>query len=81
MGWLEYRASLSPFAPRPPDGVSIWGGRPVVNLLGGDLQLPPVLDAACYDKSERGPAFHRGLFAHDALGEAVVLDEIVRQGE
>ena len=81
MGWIEYQESLAPFAPPPPDGASQWGGRPVVNLLGVDLQLPPVLDAACYDKAERGPAANRGLFVHDAFDEAVVLDEIVRQGE
>ena len=59
-GWLEYRAPLAPFAPPPVDGVSQWGSRPVVNLLGGDLQLPPVLDAARYDKSGRCHAANRG---------------------
>ena len=39
MGRLGYRASLSPFAPPPTDGASQWGGRPVLNLLGGDIQL------------------------------------------
>ena len=81
MGWLEYHASLAPFPVPPSEGVSQWGGRSVVNLLGDDLQLPPVLDAACYDKSERGPAANRGLVVHDGFDEAVVLSEIVRQGE
>ena len=39
-GRLDYHASLSPFAPPPPYGVSQWGGRPVVNVLGDDLQPP-----------------------------------------
>ena len=39
-GWVEYRASLAPFDAPPPEGVALWGGRPVVNLLGGGIQLP-----------------------------------------
>ena len=81
MGWIEYQESLAPFAPPPPDGASQWGGRPVVNLLGVDLQLPPVLDAACYDKAERGPAANRGLFVREAFNDATVLGVIARQGE
>ena len=53
----------------------------MANLLGGDIQLPPVLDAACYDTSDRGPAANSGLLAHKGIGDAVVLEEIVRQGE
>ena len=64
----------SPVRAAAPDGVSQWGGRPVVNLRGDDIQLPPVLDAACYDKSERGPAANHGLLVHDAFNDAVVLE-------
>lgn len=38
MEWMEYHASLSPFDAPPAEGVSLSGGRPVVNLLRGDLQ-------------------------------------------
>ena len=81
MGWLEYSSSLAPFAPPPPDGAAQRGGRPVVILLGDDIQLSAVLDAARYDKSERGPAANRGLLVHDTFDEAVVLKGTVRQGE
>ena len=56
------------------------GGRPVVNLLGDDLQLPPALDTPRYDRSERGPAANRGLSVHDGFRDAVALREIARQG-
>ena len=41
IGRKEYNASLSPFAKTPQSGGSYsWGGRPVENLLGDDLQIP-----------------------------------------
>ena len=81
-GWQEYNASLSPFANAAQSGGSrSWGGRPVVNLLGDDLQLPPVLDAPCYDRTRRGPAANHGLPTRDGIKDAVVLTKIARQGE
>ena len=44
LGWQAYNAALAPI-PRASNPVASWGGRPVVNLIGDDLQLPPVLDA------------------------------------
>ena len=51
-----------------------------MNLLGGRLPAPPVLDAPCYDRAPRGPSANRGLLAHDSFGDAVSLTEIARQG-
>ena len=81
LDWQEYRAQLAPFrgARGEIDSFS-WGGRPCVNLLGDDFQLPPVLDAPCYDRAPRGPAANHGLLAHDSFGDAVILTEIARQG-
>ena len=71
LGWQEYNASLAPFANADQSsGLCSWGGRPVVNLLGDDLQLPPVLDAPCYDRTRRGPAANHGLLAHDGFRDA-----------
>ena len=58
--------------------VAPWGGRPVVNLIGGALQLPPALDTPRYDRPDRGPAANRGLIAYEGFGDAVVLRDIVR---
>ena len=79
LGWQEYNAGIAPISHGAHSGAS-WGGRPVVNLLGDDLQPPPVLDTPCYDRSERGPASNRGLAVHDGFGDAVALREIVRRG-
>ena len=79
--WKEYNSP--PIAPisREAHSSASRGGRPVVNLLGADLQLPPALDSPCYDRSERGPAANRGLSVRDGFEGAVVLREILRQGE
>ena len=42
LGWQEYNAALAPIS-RDPELAGSRGGRPVVNLIGDDFQLPPVL--------------------------------------
>ena len=48
--------------------------------MGGNFQLPPVLEAPCYDRAPRGPAANRGLLARDSFGDDSLLTEIARQG-
>ena len=79
IGWQEYNAALAPIS-RESHSVAPRGGRPVVNLLGDGLQLPPVLDTPRYDRSESGPAANRGPSVHDGFEDAVALREIARQG-
>ena len=80
IGRQEYNAGIAPVSRESHSGAS-WGGRPVVNLLGDDLRLPPALDAPRYDRSERGQAANRGISVHGGFWGAVVLREIARQGE
>ena len=47
---------------------------PVVNPIGGDIQLPPVLDSARYDTSGSGPAANHGLLVSSGFGDSVVLE-------
>ena len=81
LGWQEFNAPWAPASTsregRPKDD---WGDRPVVTLLGDDLQLPPVMDVAPYNRTHRCPASNHGLTAHDAFDDAVVLTELMRQG-
>ena len=80
LGWQEFNASCAPVSgPGDARSPSSWGNRPVVALLGDDLQLPPVMDVAPYNRSHRGPASNHGLTTHDEFDEAVVLTEMMRQ--
>ena len=78
LGWQAYNASLAPIS-RDARSVASREGRPCVNFLGGDLQLPPALDAPCYDGCERGPMANRAPAVHDGFGGADFLREIERQ--
>ena len=80
IGRKEYNASLAPTS-RMARSVAYWGGRPVVNLFVGDLQLPPILDNPRYDRSDRGQSVNRGLIARDGFGDASLLRDIARQGQ
>ena len=79
IGWKQYRDGLAPLPSRGESSAS-WGGRPVADLLGDDLQLPPALATPCHDRSSRGPAANHGLIVHDRFKDAVALSEIERQG-
>ena len=78
IGWEEYSSALSPIS-REDDFVASWGGRPVVNWIAGDLQLPPAQANPRYERSERGPAANRGLSVRDGFANSVVLPEIARR--
>ena len=78
LAWKEYRAAIAPIR-RQCDAPTSWGGRPVGNLPGDDLQPPPVVDTPFCERSSRGPAANRGLMAHGGFKAAVVLSEIARR--
>ena len=78
IGWQEYNAFLAPIS-REAHSSASRGGRPVVNLLGEDIQLLPVLGTPGYHRSERGPAASLGLSVHGGFEDAVALREIARQ--
>ena len=78
LGWEGYHASIAPIRRQSASSTSR-GGRQVVNLLGDDSQIPPVLDAPCYERSSRGPAENRGLILHGGFKDAVFLIEISRR--
>ena len=58
LGWQEYNATLAPIS-RDPHLAGSRGGRPVVNFLGGGIQLPSALDTPRYDRPELGPVANR----------------------
>ena len=79
-GRQEYNAALAP-ATRNDQSVATCGGRPVENLLGGDLQSQTTLDTHCYDRCERGPEANHGIAVRDGFEDDVALRGIARRGK
>ena len=79
LGWMEQHARYA--MNRGANAEDLWGGLPVVVLMGDDVQLPPVCDTPVYiDHSRSAPSNH-GRLVWTSFDSAVELTQIVRQTE
>ena len=60
--------------------INLGGSLPVVIFFGDDVQLPPVLDSPVYNSSSKLPAAMHGVLVWQLFDTAVILRNIVRQG-
>lgn len=76
LGWMDFHC-------RCGTGLAdqSWGGIPVVVFFGDDVQLPPVLDAPVYNTKSLSPASMHGVLVWQEFNTAVVLKNVIRQGE
>lgn len=57
-----------------------WGGVTGVIFFGDDVPLPPVLDSLVFNCSSKLPAAMHGVLVWQLFDSAVILRNIVRQG-
>ena len=79
LGWMEQHARYA--VNRGANGDKLWGGIPVVVLMGDDVQLPPVCDTPVYIQHSRSAPSNHGRLVWTTFDSAVELTEIVRQAE
>jgi len=79
LGWMEQHARYA--VNRGANAEELWGGLPVVVLMGDNVQLPPVCDTPVYiDHSRSAPSNH-GRLVWTSFDSALELTQIVRQTE
>ena len=59
----------------------LWGAIPVVVLMGGDVQLPPVCDTPVYINHSRSAPSNHGRLVWTSFDSALELTQIVRLTE
>ena len=79
MGWMEQHTRYA--INRGANADKLWGGIPVVVLMGDDVQLPPVCDTPVYIQHSRSAPSNHGRLVWTSFDSAVELTEIVRQTE
>ena len=79
LGWMEQHARYA--VNRGASGDKLWGGIPVVVLMGDDVQLPPVCDTPVYIQHSRSAPSNHGRLVWTTFDSAVELTKIVRQAE
>ena len=77
MGWMEQHTRYA--INRGANADKLWGGIPVVVLMGDDVQLPPVCDTPVYIQHSRSAPSNHGRLVWTSFDSAVELTEIVRQ--
>ena len=77
MGWMEQHTRYA--INRGANADKLWGGIPVVVLIGDDVQLPPVCDTSVYIQHKRSAPSNHGRLVWTNFDSAVELTEIVRQ--
>jgi len=78
LGWMEFMCRCGIQSGDNYD--KPWGGLPVVIFFGDDVQLPPVLDSPVFNCSSKLPAAMHGVLVWQLFDSAVILRNIVRQG-
>lgn len=80
MGWMEQYARYA--INRGAIADEMWGGIPVVVLMGDDdVQLPPVCDSPVYIQDCRSAPSNHGRLVWTTFDTAAELTQIVRQTE
>jgi len=79
LGWMEQHALYA--VNRGANAEELWGGLPVVVLMGDDVQLPPVCDTPVYIDHSRGAPFNHGRLVWTGFDSAIELTQMVRQTE
>ena len=79
VGWMEHHPRYA--VNRGASVNDLWGGIPVVVLMGDDVQEPPVSDTPVYIQDCRSAPSNHGRLVWTTFDSAVELTEIVRQTE
>ena len=79
MGWMEQHARYG--MNRGNSCEELWGGIPVIVMMGDDIQLPPVCDTPVYVPDSRSPPSNHGRLVWTNFDSVVELIQMVRQNE